>query len=130
MKTMSRTTTKEIEVIVESHFVEERSSAERQVYFFVYEVQITNHGNVPVQLISRHWIITDGSGRCEEVRGMGVIGEQPRIMPGKTYTYNSFCPLPTEVGTMAGSYQMVDESGSEFAAEIAPFTLAVPYALN
>ena len=127
---MSKAITQNIEIVVESHFVEERSSSDRQLYFFVYEVQITNHGDVPVTLLSRHWIITDGSGRREEVRGMGVIGEQPRIMPGETYSYNSFCPLPTEVGTMAGSYQMIDESGGEFSAEIAPFTLAVPYALN
>ncbi|MBJ79979.1 MAG: Co2+/Mg2+ efflux protein ApaG [Myxococcales bacterium] len=127
---MSQAKTKGVEVVVEAQFVEERSSSEGQLYFFVYEVQITNHNSAPVQLLTRHWIITDGSGRREEVRGMGVIGEQPRILPSETYSYNSFCPLPTEVGTMQGSYGMIDESGEEFDAAIAPFTLAVPYALN
>jgi ApaG protein len=83
-----------------------------------------------VQLVSRHWIITDGDGRTEEVQGPGVVGEQPVLQPGESFEYSSFCPLPTKIGSMHGTYQMVTAAGSRFDAEIAPFSLAVPTALN
>jgi ApaG protein len=100
------------------------------MYFFAYRITITNVGDAPARLMSRHWIITDGSGRVEHVKGPGVVGEQPRLEPGAGFQYTSFCPLPTPVGTMEGSYQMVRDDGREFDAQIAPFTLAAPNALN
>jgi ApaG protein len=83
-----------------------------------------------VQLLSRHWIITDANGRVEEVRGAGVVGQQPRLRPGEAFEYTSGCPLPTPMGTMHGSYQMVNQRGERFDALIQPFTLAEPYAVN
>ena len=83
-----------------------------------------------MQLLSRHWVITDGAGQVEHVRGPGVVGEQPVLEPGESFEYTSFCPLPTPIGSMHGTYQMVTAGGSTFDAEIAPFSLAVPTALN
>ena len=111
-------------------YVPTRSDPDQDAYFFAYRVRIENLGEEAVQLISRHWIITDGDGAVEEVRGEGVIGEQPHLNPGETYEYTSACPLSTCVGTMEGSYQMVSANGESFDAQIAPFTLAVPTALN
>ncbi len=97
---------------------------------FGYHVTVRNEGSEPVQLVSRHWIITDATGRVEEIRGPGVIGEQPVIQPGRSFEYRSGCPLPTAMGTMHGTYQMVTQKGERFDATIAPFTLAEPYSLN
>ncbi|MCB9727813.1 MAG: Co2+/Mg2+ efflux protein ApaG [Deltaproteobacteria bacterium] len=127
---MSESTTRGVRVTVESAYVPERSAPEQDYYFFAYRVRIANEGEETVQLISRHWVITDGDSKVEEVRGPGVIGEQPVLEPGQTHEYTSACPLRTQVGTMHGTYQMVSASGSSFDAAIAPFTLALPNALN
>jgi ApaG protein len=99
-------------------------------WFFLYTVTIANEGAEPVQLISRHWIVSDGGGKVEEVRGLGVVGEQPVIAPGQTYEYTSGCPLPTPFGSMRGSYQMVRRSGARFDAEIAEFQLREPGSIH
>jgi len=127
---VSDTTTRGIRVQVESSYVPERSSPRDGRYFFAYRVRIANVGAETVQLVSRHWVISDGEDRVEHVRGPGVVGEQPRLRPGESFEYTSFCPLPTPLGSMHGSYQMVAADGSRFDAEIAPFSLAVPTALN
>ena len=127
---MSDARTRGIDVHVETFYVPRLSAPERRRFFFAYRVTIANRSDAPVQLISRHWIITDGAGVVEEVKGPGVVGEQPRLTPGTAYEYASFCPLPTEVGTMEGTYQMVTDAGERFDARIAPFTLAMPHALN
>ncbi len=127
---MSEAVTRGVYVSVESEFVPERSDPENDAFFFAYHVTIRNDGQTPVQLISRHWIITDGSGKEQEVKGPGVVGKQPRLLPGEQFEYSSACPLSTQIGSMHGSYQMVDEDGEEFDARIAPFTLAMPGALH
>ncbi len=121
---MSVAITHGVKIEVESEYLPDRSDVERGYYFFAYHVTISNEGEEPVQLLSRHWIITNGNGMVEEVKGPGVIGEQPLIEPGEFYEYSSFCPLNTPVGTMQGSYQMITESGQSFEAEIAAFRLA------
>ncbi|MCB1953938.1 MAG: Co2+/Mg2+ efflux protein ApaG [Rhodocyclaceae bacterium] len=127
---MSEATTRAVRVQVRSAYVPDRSSPEDDFYFFAYRVRITNLGGVPVKLISRHWIITDGSGRVEEVKGPGVVGEQPLLTEGQSFEYTSACPLSTPVGSMHGTYQMLTAEGEMFDARIAPFTLAEPNALN
>ena len=127
---MSVATTRDVRVEVESHFDPDRSSPEEQQYLFVYTVTITNLGSETVQLLSRHWIITDSDGNVEEVKGPGVVGEQPVLAPGDSISYTSFCPLKTAVGAMHGTYQMRTSSGEMFAAEIAPFGLEVPHVVN
>ena len=112
------------------HYQADQSDPEREHYLFAYTIRITNTGTVAVQLISRHWIITDGNLRVEEVRGLGVVGEQPLIRPGETYEYSSGCQLETPVGTMRGNYQMVAEDGTSFEAEIPEFTLSIPRVLH
>lgn len=113
---------------VESRFSPENSHPSR--WFFLYTIRISNQGGEPVQLISRHWIIRDATGRVEEVRGDGVIGNQPVIEPGDSFEYTSGCPLPTPFGSMEGTYQMVTTSGSRFEAEIAEFVLREPGAIH
>jgi len=127
---MSKVTTRGVLVDVRSAYVPGRSSPDEDYYFFAYRVRITNTGTVPVKLLSRHWIITDGSGRVEEVKGPGVVGEQPLLTKGQSFEYTSACPLRTPVGAMHGTYQMLTAEGETFDAEIAPFTLADPTALN
>jgi ApaG protein len=127
---MSDTTTRGVRVEVRTTYVPERSSPAESQYFFAYRIRISNLGEETVQLISRHWIISDGDGNTEHVRGPGVVGEQPVLEPGEAFEYTSFCPLPTPIGSMHGTYQMVTAGGSAFEAEIAPFSLAVPTALN
>ena len=124
------TTTRGIRVEVRSEFVPERSSVKDKSYWFQYHVRISNVGARTAQLISRHWIITNADGEVEVVKGPGVVGEQPVLTPGTSFEYTSFCPLNTSVGSMQGSYQMVSADGERFDAVIAPFTLAVPNALN
>ena len=126
----SEAITRGIRIRVQSAYVAERSQPDESQWFFVYKVRITNEGTVPAQLISRHWVITDANGQTEEVRGPGVVGKQPVIEPGESFEYTSFCPLPTPFGTMHGSYQMVTDGGESFEAEIAPFSLAEPHAIN
>jgi len=127
---MSDTTTRGIRVQVESFYDEDKSSPDESYYFFAYQVRISNVGHETAQLISREWIITDAQGREQRVQGPGVVGEQPVLSPGETFEYTSFCPLPTPVGTMHGSYQMVTRTGDRFDAAIAPFSLAAPHAVN
>ena len=122
---MSDTTTRGVRVEVESTFVPERSSPQENHYFFAYRVRISNVGEETVHLVSREWIITDADGNVEQVNGPGVVGEQPVLEPGEAFEYTSFCPLPTQIGSMHGSYQMVRDDGTEFDAEIAPFVLVV-----
>ena len=127
---MSEATTRGVRVEVESAYVPERSSPRESHYFFAYRIRVSNRGEETVRLLSRHWVITDGDGKVEHVRGPGVVGEQPVLEPGESFEYTSFCPLPTPIGSMHGTYQMVTAGGSTFDAEIAPFSLAVPHALN
>jgi len=119
-----------VRVFVRSQFVPERSRPELGEFFFAYTILIENRSQNRVQLISRHWVITDAEGRQEEVRGPGVVGEQPVLDPGESFQYTSACPLRTPFGAMRGTYQMVRADGSRFDAEIATFRLAQPYAVN
>lgn len=125
---MSDTITQGIRVRIRSSYIEEQLRPGKWV--FAYHVQVSNEGNTPAQLLSRHWIITDAHGREEHVRGDGVIGKQPIIRPGETHEYSSFCPLPTPHGSMRGSYRMVRPDGTSFDASIAPFSLVLPSSLN
>jgi ApaG protein len=122
--------TRGIRIQVNTWYVQERSQPERGLWFFAYTVRIANLGAETAQLISRHWIITDSAGQTEEVRGPGVVGEQPVLDPGDTFEYTSGCPLRTPFGSMHGTYQMVTKSGETFDAEIAPFTLGEPHSIN
>jgi ApaG protein len=123
---MYRAMTRQIEVTVEPNFMPERSSVENGQYFWSYTVVITNAGQETVQLRTRHWIITDASGRKQEVRGKGVVGSQPVLAPGERFEYTSGVPLPTASGFMAGRYQMVAESGEQFEIDIPAFSLDGP----
>lgn len=127
---MSDTTTRGIRIQVQSFYDEERSSPQESYYFFAYQVRVTNLGGEQAQLLSREWIITDGNGEMQRVQGPGVVGEQPVLAPGESFEYTSVCPLSTPVGAMQGSYRMMLENGESFDAEIAPFSLAVPHAVN
>lgn len=127
---MSDTTTRGIRVRVHAMYVPERSAPNDDYYFFAYHVTISNEGTVAAQLISRTWIITDADGQVQRVEGPGVVGEQPRLAPGESFEYTSFCPLRTNVGSMHGSYTMEVEAGERFDATIGAFTLAVPGAVN
>lgn len=126
----SEAKTRGIRVRVSSSYVAERSDPQRNQWFFVYTVQIRNEGRETAQLVSRHWIITDANGHVQEVKGPGVVGKQPTLAPGDSFEYTSGCPLPTPFGTMHGTYQMVTRSGEGFDAEIAPFSLGQPNAIN
>ena len=119
-----------IVVHVTSEYLPDHSEPEQGRYAFAYHIRIENQGQQAARLLSRHWLITDGNAKVEEVRGPGVVGETPRIEPGDHYQYSSSAVLDTEVGTMEGCYQMVSDSGEPFDAEIAPFLLAVPGALH
>jgi ApaG protein len=124
--TMYRAVTRQIEVTVEPNFLPGRSSAEHRQYFWSYTIVITNAGKETVQLRTRHWIITDAAGRQQEVRGEGVIGEQPVLAPGERFEYTSGVPLQTASGFMTGRYQMVTESGERFEIEVPTFSLDSP----
>lgn len=119
-----------ITVAPRANHLPEQSDAAAGRYAFSYTITITNTGAVAAQLVSRHWIITDADGTVREVRGPGVVGEQPTLEPGQSFTYTSACPLETPFGTMHGTYQMVTTSGERFDAEIAPFSLGEPHAIN
>jgi ApaG protein len=128
---VSETTTRGVRILVRPRFVPEQSDPENGQWLFAYHVTIRNQGHEIVQLISRHWIITNGEGKVEEVRGAGVVGYQPVLRPGEEFEYTSGCPLTTPVGTMHGEFNMVVQgSGEKFDAKIEPFRLAVPKALN
>ena len=127
---MYEETTRSIRITVKPFFLDEQSSPENDHYVFAYQVKIENQGEEIVQHRNRYWKITDGFGHQQEVRGEGVVGEQPIIKHGETYRYNSFCPLPTEFGKMSGYYKMKNEKGHFFNAEIPAFNLIVPSHLN
>lgn len=118
--------TQGIRVTVQSMYLPQQSSPEEDQYVFAYTVAISNEGTEPARLRTRHWIITDGNGHIEEVRGPGVVGETPRLMPGQSFQYTSGCVLKTQIGTMHGTYQMYRDDGISFDAVIAPFSLASP----
>jgi len=126
----STATTRGIRVSVDARFSAEHSAPERQHWFFLYTIRIENKGDLTVQLQTRHWIITDGDGRVEEVRGPGVVGEQPVLMPGESFEYTSGCPLTTPLGSMAGTYQMASPTGETFDVEIGKFDLRGPYTVH
>jgi len=126
----SDATTRGIRVQVESKYVAERSNPAANQWFFAYHITITNHGTETARLVSRHWIITDGNGEVQQVKGPGVVGEQPVLPPGGSFQYTSACPLGTAFGTMHGTFQMIASSGDGFDAEVAPFALGEPYSIN
>ena len=126
----SEAVTNNVRVEVESQYSPERSQPFQSRWFFHYTVRITNEGDETVQLLSRHWIATDANGHIQEVKGPGVVGEQPVLRPGESFQYTSGWPLKTSAGVLRGTYQMVSESGSHFDAEIAPFALKEPYTVH
>ncbi|MGI9342295.1 MAG: Co2+/Mg2+ efflux protein ApaG [Gammaproteobacteria bacterium] len=119
-----------IQVDVDTQFLPDQSDEDEDRYVFAYTITIHNHGKLPVQLLTRRWVITDSGGQVQEVAGDGVVGEQPTIRPGQYHRYSSFSVLETPVGTMEGSYGMVDNEGGSFDASIPVFRLAVPGILN
>lgn len=119
-----------IDIKVETHYLDEQSDPDNKRYVFSYFITITNETPEEIQLLSRYWMITDGDQKIQEVEGDGVIGEQPKIEPGKSYSYSSGTVIATEVGSMMGHYKMISESGSHFDAPIPTFTLALPNALH
>jgi ApaG protein len=119
-----------IEIIPIPHFIPEQSDPDSRRYLFAYTITIRNLGEVTAQLISRHWIITDGNNQVQEVRGQGVVGQQPVLKPGESFEYTSGSSLNTPLGTMKGSYQMVAADGTSFNAEIPEFVLAAPGTLH
>ncbi|QMW24673.1 Co2+/Mg2+ efflux protein ApaG [Sandaracinobacteroides saxicola] len=121
-------TTRGVTVRVKPHYLADQSAPERGHWAWSYHIRIENHGAAPVQLLTRHWVITDGRGRRQEVRGDGVVGEQPVIPPGGAHDYVSGCPLETPQGHMAGSYGMVDADGGAFEVVIPAFALVSPAA--
>jgi ApaG protein len=123
---MFEATTQNIKIQVEPSYVQDQSDPNQSYYFFSYKVRITNHSPGSVQLVSRHWIITDGLGQVEEVIGPGVIGQQPKLQPGEHFEYSSFCPLATPTGSMSGSYVMVDSKGAQIEVQIPMFILCEP----
>ena len=119
-----------ISIDVATRFLDDESAPDEGRFVFAYTVRIRNQGNVAARLVERHWIITDANGRVEEVRGAGVVGEQPRLRPGEAFEYTSGAVLETALGTMHGSYHMQADDGTEFDAPIAPFTLSMPRTLH
>ncbi|KAB2312501.1 Co2+/Mg2+ efflux protein ApaG [Betaproteobacteria bacterium SCN2] len=120
----------DIQVNVRTAYIPEQSDPGSDRYVFAYTVTIANEGTASAQLISRHWVITDAENQVQEVRGLGVVGEQPFLRPGESFEYTSGTSLATPVGTMRGSYQMVAEDGQKFEAEIPEFTLTMPRVLH
>jgi len=119
-----------IQVSVDTEFLADQSDPDSLRWVFAYHITIRNEGSVSARLLTRHWVITDGEERVQEAHGEGVIGEQPHIAPGQTFSYTSGAILETEVGSMRGSYQMIGEDGTHFDAHVPMFTLAVPHALH
>ena len=119
-----------IEITPLPQFIPDQSNPEDDRYVFAYTINIRNVGDLPAQLVARHWIITDANNAVQEVRGLGVVGNQPLLQPGESFEYTSGCALATPIGTMKGSYQMVGEDGTRFDAEIPEFVLAIPHTLH
>jgi ApaG protein len=130
MSDMNNNSTHKIIVKVDPFYIEDQSAPDENRYVFAYTVNIQNTGTVAAKLLTRHWVITDANGKIQEVRGQGVVGEQPYLRPGEGFQYTSGAVLDTAVGTMRGSYQMVGEDGNQFDAEIPIFTLSVPRTLH
>ena len=126
----SETVTRGIRISVETQYDPTRSSPQQSQWFFLYTIRITNEGSVTAQLMTRHWIITDATGHVEEVKGPGVVGEQPVLAQGQSFEYASGCPLSTPFGSMRGTYQMTTADGEQFDAEIAEFILREPHAMH
>ncbi len=127
---VSNALTQGIRIEVKTQYLSDRSSPASRQYVFAYTIRISNEGTKTAQLKSRHWVITDGNGKVEEVRGDGVIGAQPTLRPGEHFEYTSGCALVTPRGSMHGTYQMVRDDGTKFDAVIAPFALAMPHSIN
>ena len=119
-----------ITVTVRTQYIQDQSDAQKGPFVFAYFITIRNSGQIAAQLISRHWIITDAEGRSQEVKGLGVVGQQPLLKPGEEYQYQSGTPLNTPVGTMRGTYQMVAEDGTRFDAAVPDFILSMPRTLH
>ena len=119
-----------IKIVVKPQYVPERSDPVRTYYVFAYHITITNLGKHTFQLLSRYWHITDGQGNVEDIHGPGVVGKTPTLQPGESFEYTSFCPLPTSMGFMEGTFRMVHSNGEEFDAQIKPFRLIAPQVLN
>jgi ApaG protein len=127
---MSTAVTDGIRVDVKADFLADRSDPHVGRWFFAYTITIRNDGDSPAQLLARHWVIADADGNCEEVVGDGVVGHQPRLEPGQSFRYQSFCILQTPHGSMQGTYRMVRDDGAAFDAAIAPFALVIPEQVN
>ena len=119
-----------IDIDIATRFLDDQSAPDESRSVFAYTIQIRNRGTVPARLLGRHWVITDANGKVEEVVGEGVVGEQPYLEPGETFEYTSGAILETDLGTMRGSYDMLADDGTRFAAPIPPFTLTVPRTLH
>ncbi|HEY5972086.1 MAG TPA: Co2+/Mg2+ efflux protein ApaG [Pseudoxanthomonas sp.] len=119
-----------IEINIATRFLDDQSAPEDGRFVFAYTIHIHNRGRVPARLLGRHWLITDANGKTQEVRGEGVVGEQPWLRPGDDFEYTSGAVLETAIGTMQGSYDMLADDGTRFDAPIAPFTLSVPRILH
>jgi len=129
-RTLSQASTYGLKVTVESRYVPEHSQPRAGHFVFAYHIRIENHGPEAVQLRARHWYITDGLGEIREVEGEGVVGQKPTLAPGEAFEYTSGASLPTQRGSMRGTYRMVRGDGTFFDAEIAPFSLELPHSLN
>ena len=122
---------KNINIESKSFFLDNKSNIEKSLYFFMYEITITNNSDITFQLMSRHWEITDANGQSQTIKGEGVVGERPILKPGESFSYNSFCPIKTEFGTMTGSYTFKNNStGNLQKAQIPEFMLVVPNHIN
>lgn len=119
-----------IKVSAQAFYIEEQSAPEQDRYVFGYTITIRNEGRIPAKLLTRHWIITDSNGKVEEVRGEGVVGEQPYLRPGEAFQYTSGAVLSTALGSMQGSYQLIADDGKRFDAEIPAFVLSIPRTLH
>jgi ApaG protein len=127
---MTESTPYNTTVSVQTTYIPEQSDPDNRRYVFAYTITIRNEGSIPAKLMNRHWVITDADGKVQEVRGEGVVGEQPHLKPGEGFRYTSGTMLETPVGSMHGSYQMLADDGQEFDCPIAPFTLSTPHTLH
>ena len=127
---MDETADYTLEIQIATQFLDEESIPEQDRYVFAYTIHIRNDGKVPARLLRRHWLITDGNGKVQEVEGEGVVGEQPWLRPGEGFEYTSGAVLETDIGTMRGSYDVLADDGTRFAAPIPAFTLSVPRTLH